>query len=100
MSSIVTNQKPLALSSLTDDEKMFQEAVRDFATSEVAPLVKAMDEEQTMRPELISQLFELGLMGKAGNWAALSPWLSFEAGRGRANWLAQKLLVTGNKRLG
>ncbi len=63
MSSVVTDQKPLALSSLTDDEKMFQEAVRDFATSEIAPLVKAMDEEQSMRPELISQLFELGLMG-------------------------------------
>ncbi|MCH7562234.1 MAG: acyl-CoA dehydrogenase [Gemmatimonadetes bacterium] len=42
---------------------MFQEAVRDFATSEIAPVVNAMDEEQAMRPELISQLFELGLMG-------------------------------------
>ena len=63
MPSVVTDQKPLALSSLTDEEKMFQEAVRDFATSEIAPLVNAMDEEQAMRPELISQLFELGLMG-------------------------------------
>ena len=63
MSSVVTDQKPLALSSLTDDEKMFQEAVRDFATTEITPLVAAMDEEQAMRPELISQLFELGLMG-------------------------------------
>ncbi len=63
MSSVVTDQKPLALSSLTDEEKMFQEAVRDFATSEIAPLVNAMDETQAMRPELISQLFELGLMG-------------------------------------
>ncbi len=63
MSSVVTDQQPLALSSLTDDEKMFQEAVRDFATSEITPLVNAMDEEQAMRPELISQLFELGLMG-------------------------------------
>ena len=63
MPSVVTDQKPLALSSLTDEEKMFQEAVRDFATSEIAPVVNAMDEEQAMRPELISQLFELGLMG-------------------------------------
>ena len=63
MSSVVTDQKPLALSSLSDEEKMFQEAVRDFATSEIAPVVNAMDEEQAMRPELISQLFELGLMG-------------------------------------
>ena len=63
MSSVVTDQMPLALSTLTDDEKMFQEAVRDFATSEIAPLVSAMDEEQTMSPELIKQLFEMGLMG-------------------------------------
>jgi len=63
MSSVVTDQMPLALSTLTDDEKMFQEAVRDFATSEITPLVSAMDEEQTMSPELIKQLFEMGLMG-------------------------------------
>ncbi len=63
MSSAVTNQKPPALTSLNDDEKMFQEAVRDFATSEIGPIVNAMDEEQTMRSEIIDQLFELGLMG-------------------------------------
>ena len=63
MSSVVTDQMPLALSTLTDDEKMFQEAVRDFATSEITPLVSTMDEEQTMSPELIKQLFEMGLMG-------------------------------------
>jgi alkylation response protein AidB-like acyl-CoA dehydrogenase len=63
MSSVVTDQNPPALTSLSDDEKMFQEAVRDFATSEIGPLVGAMDEEQTMRPEIINQLFELGLMG-------------------------------------
>jgi alkylation response protein AidB-like acyl-CoA dehydrogenase len=60
---VVTDQNPPALTSLSDDEKMFQEAVRDFATSEIGPLVGAMDEEQTMRPEIINQLFELGLMG-------------------------------------
>ncbi|MFV2006508.1 MAG: acyl-CoA dehydrogenase [Longimicrobiales bacterium] len=63
MSSAVTDQKPPALTSLNDDEKMFQEAVRDFATSEIGPIVNAMDEEQTMRSEIIDQLFELGLMG-------------------------------------
>ena len=63
MSSAVTDQTPPALSSLTDDEKMFQEAVRDFASAEMEPLVNAMDQEQAMRPELITQLFELGLMG-------------------------------------
>lgn len=40
----------------------------------------------------------LPLLGsKWGNWARLSPWLSFKAGRGKARWLAQKLLVSGYK---
>jgi len=52
-----------ALTSLTEEERMFQEAVRDFALAEVAPRVSAMDEAQQMDPDLIGQLFELGLMG-------------------------------------
>ena len=44
---------------------------------------------------LPTQLPVLG--AKWGNWAALSSWLSFEAGRGWAKRLAQKLLVTGTK---
>ncbi|TVR62624.1 MAG: acyl-CoA dehydrogenase [Gemmatimonadales bacterium] len=42
---------------------MFREAVRDFALAEVAPRVSRMDAEQRMDPDLIPQLFELGLMG-------------------------------------
>ena len=42
---------------------MFQEAVRDFATSEIAPLVSQMDQAQEIDAGLIPQLFELGLMG-------------------------------------
>ncbi|TVP73022.1 MAG: acyl-CoA dehydrogenase [Gemmatimonadales bacterium] len=42
---------------------MFQEAVRDFARSEIAPRVARMDEAQKMDSDLIPQLFELGLMG-------------------------------------
>jgi alkylation response protein AidB-like acyl-CoA dehydrogenase len=42
---------------------MFREAVRDFAESEITPLVTEMDRAQIMNPELIPQLFELGLMG-------------------------------------
>jgi alkylation response protein AidB-like acyl-CoA dehydrogenase len=52
-----------ALTSLSDVEQMFREAVRDFATSEVAPLVSQMDHKQEIEPDLIPQLFELGLMG-------------------------------------
>jgi len=52
----------LALTTLSEEENMFREAVRDFAESEVSPRVTAMDRAQAMDPELIPQLFELGLM--------------------------------------
>jgi len=42
---------------------MFQEAVRDFAVSEIAPRAMEMDKAQQMDQGLIDQLFELGLMG-------------------------------------
>ncbi len=54
---------PQALTSLSEQERMFQEAVRDFAVSEVAPRATAMDQAQQMDQGLIDQLFELGLMG-------------------------------------
>ncbi|MGI9626937.1 MAG: acyl-CoA dehydrogenase [Longimicrobiales bacterium] len=52
-----------ALSTLTEDEQMFREAVREFAESEIAPRSADMDRDQQMDPALIPQLFELGLMG-------------------------------------
>jgi len=62
MSSVLTDSRP-PLTSLTEQESMFREAVRDFATSEIAPKVMEMDEAQQMDQGLIDQLFELGLMG-------------------------------------
>ena len=62
MTSILTDARP-ALTTLTEQELMFQEAVRDFATAEIAPKAMAMDEAQQMDPGIIAQLFELGLMG-------------------------------------
>ena len=52
-----------ALTSLSDEEQMFREAVGDFATSEIAPLVSRMDHTQEIDAGLLPQLFELGLMG-------------------------------------
>ena len=52
-----------AVSILSEEEEMFREAVRDFAQSEVAPLVSKMDEAQEIDPSLLPMLFELGLMG-------------------------------------
>ena len=52
-----------ALTSLSDEEQMFREAVRDFSTSDIAPLVSQMDRSQELDVGLLPQLFELGLMG-------------------------------------
>ena len=54
---------PPALTSLTEEEVMFRDAVREFAESEVRPLVKSMDEAARFELSLIPRFFELGLMG-------------------------------------
>jgi len=62
MSEPTASGTHLALTTLSEEEGMFREAVRDFAESEIAPRVTEMDRAQAMDPELIPQLFELGLM--------------------------------------
>jgi len=54
---------PPALTALTEEENMFRDAVREFAETEVAPHVSAMDEAAQFRADLIPKFFELGLMG-------------------------------------
>src|SRR5580698_6921463 len=54
---------PMALTQLAEDEQMFRDTVRRFATEQIGPLVRGMDEAQQMDPSLIRKLFELGLMG-------------------------------------
>ena len=51
------------LTQLTEEERMFQGAVRDFAESEVRPRVCAMEQAAQLDPTLIPKFFELGLMG-------------------------------------
>src|SRR5919107_1024470 len=51
------------LTSYTEDEQMFRASVREFAEGEIRPRVEEMDEHAKMAPEVIRQLFELGLMG-------------------------------------
>lgn len=60
--SNVTNARP-ALTTLSDDEAAFREAVRSFAESEIKPHVTHMDEKAAMNPEIIQKLFQMGLMG-------------------------------------
>jgi alkylation response protein AidB-like acyl-CoA dehydrogenase len=53
----------MALTTLTDDERIFRDSVYEFADREVRPLVRKMDEQAKIEPVLIDKLFELGLMG-------------------------------------
>jgi alkylation response protein AidB-like acyl-CoA dehydrogenase len=51
-----------ALTTLSEDEGMFRDMVRQFAEEQIAPLVTQMDEAAKIDPSLIETLFELGLM--------------------------------------
>ncbi len=54
---------PAALTELNEDERMFQDSVRRFAVERIGPLVRGMDETQQMDPDLVREMFALGLMG-------------------------------------
>ncbi len=54
-----------ALTELSEDERMFQDSVREFAADRIAPLVRGMDEAQQMDTGLVREMFALGLMGIA-----------------------------------
>ena len=58
-----TAQTTPPLTALTEDEQIFRDSVREFADARVRPLVREMDEQARMSPALVSQLFELGVMG-------------------------------------
>src|ERR671929_511272 len=51
------------LTAYSEDEQMFRASVREFAEGEIRARVEEMDEHAKMSPEVIRQLFELGLMG-------------------------------------
>src|SRR5438477_772967 len=51
------------LTSLTEDEILFRDNVRQFAEEKVRPLAKEMDEKGVFDKGLIEQFFQLGLMG-------------------------------------
>jgi alkylation response protein AidB-like acyl-CoA dehydrogenase len=54
---------PASLTTLSDDEILLRESVREFAGAQVGPLVRQMDEEARIPRSLIDRLFELGVMG-------------------------------------
>jgi alkylation response protein AidB-like acyl-CoA dehydrogenase len=54
---------PPALSTFSDDERLFHDSVLDFASQEIRPHVREMDERATLHPGLLTRLFDLGVMG-------------------------------------
>ena len=51
------------LTTLSDEESMFRDAVAGFAEEEVRPRVQQMERDGKIDPELIRKFFEMGLMG-------------------------------------
>ena len=54
---------PTPLTTLTEDEVLFRDNVRQFADDKIRPLAKEMDEKAVFDHSLIDQFFQLGLMG-------------------------------------
>src|ERR1700719_1080857 len=54
---------PTPLTSLTEDEILFRDNVRQFAEDKIRPLAKEMDEKAVFDHGLLEQFFQLGLMG-------------------------------------
>src|ERR1700693_1748273 len=54
---------PTPLTTLTDDEILFRDNIRQFADERIRPLVKEMDEKGVFDKGLIHEFFQLGIMG-------------------------------------
>ena len=63
MTTTLEIQPGAPLTTLSEEEQMFQQSVRDFAIERIRPLVHEMDHAATMSPDLIKSFFELGIMG-------------------------------------
>jgi butyryl-CoA dehydrogenase/short/branched chain acyl-CoA dehydrogenase len=51
------------LTSLNEDDRLFQATVRKFARDQIRPYVREMDEAGMFRKDIIRQFFDMGLMG-------------------------------------
>jgi len=63
MPETVLQSAPAPITSLTEDEILFRDNVRQFADEKVRPLAKEMDEKGVFDQDLIEHFFQLGLMG-------------------------------------
>ncbi|HUR79563.1 MAG TPA: acyl-CoA dehydrogenase [Thermoanaerobaculia bacterium] len=63
MTTAIDHLPGAPLTTLSEEEQMFQESVRDFAVEKIRPLVHEMDKNATMSQDLIRNFFEMGIMG-------------------------------------
>ncbi len=63
MSTSSSDQSRQPLTRLSEDELLLRDSVYEFADREIRPLVREMDEHAKMPRELLTQLFDLGVMG-------------------------------------
>src|SRR5512136_1376858 len=49
--------------ALTGEHRMVQQMVRDFAQTEVAPIIKEFDRAQEMAPFILPRMGQLGILG-------------------------------------
>ena len=61
--SAIEQPMNIPLTTLSEDEQMFRNSVREFAEGELRPRVEEMDEHAKLDPALVKQCFDLGLMG-------------------------------------
>jgi alkylation response protein AidB-like acyl-CoA dehydrogenase len=61
--TIAPAANPGPLTTLTEDEILFRDNIRQFAEERVRPLAKEMDEKGVFEKNLIHEFFQLGLMG-------------------------------------
>jgi alkylation response protein AidB-like acyl-CoA dehydrogenase len=54
---------PAPLTTLTEDEILFRDNIRQFADERIRPHVKEMDEKGIFNKDLIQEFFQLGIMG-------------------------------------
>jgi acyl-CoA dehydrogenase len=64
--------------ALTEEQRMWQRAVRDFAQKEIAPRVREIDTTERIPPQIIEGMAEMGL---------LAPLTREEYGGGEADWM-------------
>jgi butyryl-CoA dehydrogenase/short/branched chain acyl-CoA dehydrogenase len=63
MEASVMSDSPPPLTVLSEEERLFQASVRQFARERLSPSVREMDEKGAFCPDLLKEMFALGLMG-------------------------------------